>query len=233
MASSLHPGDAHAMVLPALKGLAVFTPLFVAGGMASTTLQFIPSLILSTNQPSDSTRSKPENSGRLTPQQTPATETQGFNLTVPVPGQTPAATPSSAGYKLAAQQFVYMSRTAFTTQVPAEILAILSSTYLAYHHRQHILLTRSAHTWQKWAAVAALLTAVFPLTGALMAPIDHKIARVAGVEEKLEPYEDAPPDREMERGNTEEFLRSWNALNAVRTGMVVVGGGVGLWNLLD
>lgn len=77
------------------------------------------------------------------------------------------------------------------------------------------------------------MTAVFPLTGGFMVPIDHKIARIAGAEEKIEPYEDAPPDYDMERGNTEEFLTRWNALNAVRAGVVLVAGGVGLYGLLE
>lgn len=66
-----------------------------------------------------------------------------------------------------------------------------------------------------------------------MVPIDHKIAQIGGEEEKPEPFEDAPLDREAERRNTVEFLGRWNALNLVRTVVVGVAGGLGVWSLVE
>jgi len=123
-----------------------------------------------------------------------------------------------------------MSKTAFVTQVPFELLTIVASSYLTYHYRSSSL---PASIWGKWAAVAALMGAVFPLTGGLMVPIDHKIARIAGEEPPIETFEDALPDREMEKGNTEEFLKKWAGLNTVRAALVAAAGGVGLWSLLE
>ncbi|KAK3671500.1 hypothetical protein LTR78_008599 [Recurvomyces mirabilis] len=177
--------------------------------MATTSLQIMPSLILATQQRDSgrSTSGKTE-SGRLTPGATSASENKQINLT-------PAAAlkgtlntdalSASSGYKIAAMQFTLMSRTAFATQVPPELLTIIGSGFLAYHYRS---LSLPASIWGKWAAVAGLMTAIFPLTGGFMVPLDHKIARIAGQEPPVEPFEDAPMDREMEKSNTEEFLET-------------------------
>ena len=66
-----------------------------------------------------------------------------------------------------------------------------------------------------------------------MVPIDHKIARIGGEEEKIEPFEDAPPDREAERRNTVEFLEKWNSLNRLRSVVMFAAGGIGLWGLVE
>ena len=140
------------------------------------------------------------------------------------------------GYKVAAMQFTLMSKTSFRTLVPGELLSIITSGYLAYHYRSHTttLLSRSLLLpWQKWAVVSALIFAVFPFTLTLMAPLELKIARLAGEEPPIEPYEDAPPDRDMERGNAEGFLLGWNGFNAIRSGLLLVAGGVGLWGLVE
>jgi hypothetical protein len=122
-----------------------------------------------------------------------------------------------------------MSKTAFVTQVPPELLSILASGYLAYtSYNSH-----SNAAGHKWAAVAALIASIFPLTGGFMVPIDHKLARLGGEEEKVEPYEDMPPDRDAERINTVKFLGDWNRLNAVRSAVMFAAGGLGLWAMVD
>ncbi|KAK3110028.1 hypothetical protein LTR53_016112 [Teratosphaeriaceae sp. CCFEE 6253] len=214
-----------------LKGFTVGTCLFIAGSMVTTSAQFLPALILASQQ-----RDKwPETeSGRLTPAATYASEQKQLHHLKPAAALKgsldTAALTAGSGYKIAALQFTLMSKAAFVTQVPFELLSIVASGYLAYQYRSSSL---PAGVWAKWAAVAGLMTAVFPLTGGLMVPIDHKIARVAGEEPAVEPFEDAPLDRDMERGNTEDFLRQWGALNTVRAALVAVAGGVGLWGLLE
>lgn len=220
-------------LLVAVQGLAVGSTLFVAGSMATISIQALPALVLASKQkdrrPSSS---RGMESGRLTPQPSSGNEKQ-LSLT-PVSTMQgnlgEQALSASSGYKIAAMQFSLMSKTAFATQVPAELLAIIASGYMAYHYRAAAL---PASIWGKWAAVAGLIAAVFPLTGGFMVPIDHKIARIAGEEAQVEPYEDAPPDREMERSNTEGFLKQWGALNTIRTGLMAAAGGVGLWSLLE
>lgn len=66
-----------------------------------------------------------------------------------------------------------------------------------------------------------------------MVPIDHKLARLGGVEEKVEPFEDSPPDRDAERINTVKFLGDWNRLNVVRSAVMFAAGGLGLWGMVD
>ncbi|KXL43605.1 hypothetical protein M433DRAFT_155639 [Acidomyces richmondensis BFW] len=227
--ASLHLHNDSPM-LQALKGFSVGTTLFIAGSMTTTSLQFLPSLVLAT-QARDTGRSRSSRmeSGRLTPQPTSVSEKQ-LHLTpgAAFQGQIDDAMISTRGYKLAAQQFSMMSKTAFVTQVPPELLTILASGFMAYHFRN------VGHSvWIRWAAVAGLVVSVFPLTGGLMVPLDHKIARLAGEEAAVEPYEDAPPDREAERNNAEEFLKKWNNLNMVRAGIMAVAGGIGVWSLLE
>lgn len=66
-----------------------------------------------------------------------------------------------------------------------------------------------------------------------MVPLNKKLAQIAGEEEKPEPYEDAPLDRDAERKNTVLFLRQWNSLNTLRSSIMFVAGGLGLWGLVD
>ena len=207
----------------ALKAAVTGTTLFIAGGMASTSIQFVPALIYAAQKaPSRPGISRAE-SGRLTPQ---PNETK--QLANPAPGSVGGGNVWD-GYKSAAAQFANMSKTAFVTQVPPELLSILASAYLAYTgYTSHSRL--SGH---KWAAVAALIASIFPLTGGFMVPIDHKLARLGGEEEKVEPYEDMPPDRDAERINTVKFLGQWNRLNAVRSVVMFAAGGLGLWGLME
>lgn len=216
------PRDSPSVV--ALKTAIAGTTLFIAGGMVSTSAQFIPGLIATAQKaPMRPSASRME-SGRLTPQ--PMSD-KGSALTPGGVGSTSAS--SYEGYKGAAQQFVSMSKTAFATQVPFELLSILGSSYLAYHSYAN----KISSGVYKWAAVGALITAVFPLTGGWMVPLDHKIARLGGAEEKLEPFEDAPPDREAERRNVVEFLGQWNSLNRLRSVFMLAAGGIGLWSLAE
>ncbi|TKA73686.1 hypothetical protein B0A55_05619 [Friedmanniomyces simplex] len=216
-----------------LKGFAVGSCLFIAGSMVTTSAQFVPALLLASQQKDTKSSSSRSESGRLTPAATSASESKQMNLNpaAALKGSLDtSALSAGSGYKVAALQFSLMSKTAFATQVPFELLTIVASGFLAYHYRSSSL---PASIWGKWAAMAGLMTAVFPLTGGMMVPIDHKIARIAGEEPPVEPYEDAPPDREMDRGNTENFIKQWGALNTIRAGLVAAAGGVGLWSLLE
>ncbi|KAF2772643.1 hypothetical protein EJ03DRAFT_251718, partial [Teratosphaeria nubilosa] len=211
-----------------LKALTLSSTLFLAGSMTTTSTQHLPPLILATRQ--RETRSAPQHSGRLTPQPTPTHEPRLDLLLTPstiLQVKPDSTTTTTNGYKLASKQFTLMSRTAFATQVPLEILALLASTYLS--HRSRAL---GLPSWKAWAVVAGLVASVFPLTGIWMVPLDHKIARLAGVEEAVEPYEDALPDREEERGNAEAFLRAWGGWNAVRSLVMIGAGGVGVWSVV-
>ncbi len=205
------PRDSTAIL--GLKAAVSGSILLVAGGMANSSLSFIPGLIkLAQVAPTRPPLSRME-SGRLTP----------------APNSKPGSGSSSEGYRLPAQQFVAMSKTAFATQVPPELFSIGASGFLAYHYFR----LNSSFTGYKWTAVAVLVASIFPLTGALMVPIDHKLAQIAGEEEKPEPYEDAPLDREAERRNAIEFLRKWNSLNTLRSMVMFVAGGIGLWSLVE
>jgi len=233
--AALHPTSLHlhndSPALAAMKGFAIGSSLFLAGSMATTSLQFIPGLVLATQQ-KDSSRPKPSRmeSGRLTPQPTAANENKQLGLTPQAALQgklSESVKHAGQGYKIAAMQFSLMAKTAFVSQVPFEVLTILASGFVAYQYR-----SLGSSTWQKWAAITGLVTSIFPLTGALMGPVALKLARIAGEEPQIEPFEDAPLDREMERGNTEQFLLEWNTLNSVRSAIMLAAGGVGLWSLL-
>jgi hypothetical protein len=207
--------------LLATKVGVVGTTLFIAGGMASTSMQFIPALITAAQKtPSRPGVSRAE-SGRLTPQ---PSESKKLQI-----DQNQSAVAGFDGYRAAAMQFVSMSKTAFATQVPPELLTIIASGYLSYHSYQNGI-SIAGH---KWAAVAALVAAIFPLTGGFMVPLDHKLARLSGDEEKIEPYDDSLPDREAERRNTVEFLGRWNSLNRLRSVIMFAAGGIGLWGLVE
>lgn len=65
-----------------------------------------------------------------------------------------------------------------------------------------------------------------------MAPLALKLKRLAGDAEKVEPYEDAPIDREAEKSNTVEFLRKWSALNVARSVGVFAAGVCGVVGLV-
>lgn len=243
------------LLLPALKGFTVLTPLFMAGGMSMTSLQVIPALIALTRQTADSDRRRAggKDSGRLTPQ--PHSESHGSSLLVPGQGTSPTpSTSTNVGYEVAARQFVALSQSqtqpASTRQNPTTtslaavaapgLLTVLSASYLAHHARTHPLRSLAAaaansspSTWRTWAAVATLMAVVVPLTAGVMGPIEHKIARVAGVEDEIEPYEDSPLDREIESANVETWLRTWNSWNSLRAAVALTAGALGLWAQID
>ena len=227
----LHPLNDTPLV-SALKGLTVGSTIFVAGALTTTTLQSLPALVLA-SQTKAPASSRSLESGRLTPVPTPGQEKKELNLTpqAAIQGKIDdSAKQVGQGYKIAAMQFTLMSKTSFATAVPLEALSLLASGYLAYHYRS---LSLPGSTWGKWAAICGLVTAIFPFTGVMMAPLDHKLARLAGEEAQIEPYEDAPPDREMERGNAEMFLKQWNGYNTVRAAILAVAGGLGVWGMLE
>jgi hypothetical protein len=209
----------------ALKAAVTGTTLFIAGGMASTSIQFIPALVYAAQKAPSRPDVKRAESGRLTPQ-----ISESKQLSHPAPGSFGGGI-AFDGYRGAAAQFATMSKTAFVTQVPPELLSILASGYLAYHSYNSGAVSSAAG--HKWAAVAALIAAIFPLTGGFMVPIDHKLAQLGGAEEKVEPYEDMPPDRGAERLNTVKFLGQWSRLNQLRSLMMFAAGGLGLWGMME
>ena len=160
----------------ALKAAVTGTTLFIAGGMTSTSLQFIPALVFAAQKaPLRPSISRLE-SGRLTP-----APSESKQLSDP-----PSSKEGSFdGYRGAAAQFTSMSKTAFATQVPPELLSILASAYLAYSSYS----SKANASGHKWAAVAALIASIFPLTGGFMVPIDHKLARLVSCVWMLLPYQ--------------------------------------------
>lgn len=210
--------------LTALKGLSILTPFVLAGSMSSASLELVPSLIALTRRSAeiDTPSSSRSNNGRLTPQPTPLKESSGFTLTVPSSSTTSKA--SNTGYETAAQQFTSITRSATKARLAPGVLSLLSSTILAYHYQ-----TSPSSRGRNYLTVAALIAAIVPLTSAFMAPIEHKIARIAGAEEKIEPYEDSPPARDQESANTQLFLERWDGWNKIRTAVVLLAGGIGLW----
>lgn len=210
MADTTHTSN----TILAIKAAVTGTTLLIAGGMASTSLQFIPGLITAAQRAPTRPKSNRLESGRLTPQ----------------PFSTAANAPNAAeSHQLPAQQFLAMSRTAFAVQVPPELLSIAASGYLASHFYR----ASASSAGHKWTAVAVLIASVFPITGGFMVPLTRKLAQIAGEEEKPEPFEDAPLDRDAERRNTVLFLRQWNSLNTLRSAVMFVAGGFGLWGLVD
>lgn len=121
-----------------------------------------------------------------------------------------------------------MNVTAATIQIPLELLTIAAYGVVAYNARK-----AGDSAWTYWATSAGIVASVFPFTGFSMAPLALKLARLAGDAEKVEPYEDAPIDREAEKSNTVEFLRKWNALNIARTAGVFAAGAIGITGLLS
>ncbi|SMQ55078.1 unnamed protein product [Zymoseptoria tritici ST99CH_3D7] len=219
-----------------LQTFALTSTLSLATAMGTTSLLYIPSLLrpLTTQQtstsPSDassqpiSRRSSaldipalhtPSADGRLTPQPT-------------TPNGHPQTYFGGNGkggedtYRAVAQQFALFDTLASRLQVPLEVLSIAAYSTIAIRaHRAGL------GVWTSYAAAAGLLVGVFPFTGLLMAPLSLKVRRLGGDEEKVEPYEDAPLDREAERGNTVGFVKEWAKWNVVRTVGVLVAGVVG------
>ncbi|EME40197.1 hypothetical protein DOTSEDRAFT_74872 [Dothistroma septosporum NZE10] len=210
-----------------LKGIALASTFAIASAQATTALVFIPALLrpLESSKSASSSPSQPpsrpssslrvpslqEESGRLTPSATPSSKFFDFSIG------------SSGAYRAVAQQFARMDALNLPFVVPLELFAIGIFSVSAYRAR-----TVGNLEWRKWASAAAVLGSVFPYTLGLMGGFVLKIKRIAGDEEKIEPYEDAPPDREMEKSNTVEFVKSWNTYNVVRAGIIYVATFTGL-----
>lgn len=206
----------------AVKGLALASTFAVAATQIQTSAVIIPSLLrpLDSSQPSSpsqppsrptsSLRVPSSNDGRLTPQ---PSENKVFTFSLG----------SSGTYKAVAQQFAKHDELNFRVVPAIELANIALFGFSAYRARNV-----GNPVWTNYAAAAGLLLSVFPLTGVFMSPLVHKLRRLAGDEEKIEPYEDAPPDREMEKSNAVEFLTKWGYLNAARAGLILAASGFGL-----
>ncbi|CZT15206.1 uncharacterized protein RCC_01082 [Ramularia collo-cygni] len=232
----------------ALKGFAITSTLAVATAMGSTSLLFIPSLLRPITKPA-----RPSPSTNVSPMPSPTPSRQGSILNIPTltstdgrltpqPSNDGRLTPqpgagsggfnfnwgTSGTYQAVAQQFSRLNTTAASIQVPLELLTIAAYGVVAYNGRKS-----GDSAWTYWATSAGIIASVFPFTGFSMAPLALKLARLAGDAEKVEPYEDAPIDREAEKSNTVEFLRKWNALNIARTVGVFAAGVVGITALVS
>ncbi|GAB7364207.1 hypothetical protein MBLNU230_g4758t1 [Neophaeotheca triangularis] len=224
-------------VIATAKALTITSTLYAASSIATTTTSSIPTLLLATAQPPTSTNSRrPQTnrmeSGRLTPRPETNETAKQLGSSNPATALNNALNASSdppapEGYKLASQQFLLLHRASAASQLPAEILAVAASGYLAYAHR-----ALGTKAWVPWAVVAGLVGSVFPVAFWGMRGEEVKLSRMAGEREGVEPYEDSPPDWEMERGNTEGFLRRWRGWNAVRGALVGVAGVVGIWGVV-
>lgn len=209
----------------ALKGIALAATFSIATTQSTSSLFFVPALLrpLKTTSSADSkSPSRPssslriptvasEDSGRLTPQ---PQDNKVFNFSLGTSGT----------YKAVAQQFALFDSLNFSICVPIEIFAISVFSIAAYRARNV-----NNGSWTQWAATASVVASIFPYTGALMAPLVHKIKRLGGDEEKIEPYEDAPIDREAEKSNTVEFVTKWGYFNAARAVVMYAATGLGLY----
>ncbi|KAF7186093.1 hypothetical protein HII31_12554 [Pseudocercospora fuligena] len=210
-----------------LKTFALASTFYLGSAMATTTFLVFPPMLRpllyksqSQSQPPTPSITRPSSSlnvpqtpiesGRLTP----TVSTRGFDFAL--------ALGSSGAYKAVAQQFSAMETAMFRVQVPLEFATIAAFGIVAHRAR-----VAGNGIWTRWATAAALVAAIFPFTGALMAPLGHKVARIAGDEEKVEPYEDAPIDREAEKSNTVQFIKKFAALSIARTAIVLGAGLVG------
>ncbi|PPJ54512.1 hypothetical protein CBER1_02496 [Cercospora berteroae] len=207
-----------------LKELAYTSIVFIAVSNLSTSLLFIPSLLRpittiaplnqleeskSTNDPNktDSLLSVPQTpveSGRLTPQ----ISQRAFDFSQHLG--------SSGTYKAVARQFSELQTLGTKLYIPLESTAMISLVALSTTTRKW------SYSWKCWLGAVGVLVTVDLLKAFFMAPLALKVLRVAGDAEPIEPYEDAPIDREAEKSNTVQFLRKWNVLN-LASGLVLLG----------
>lgn len=150
-------------------------------------------------------------SGRLTPQ----TSHRAFDFALHLG--------SSGTYKAVARQFARLHSLSTVYNVPLETIAVASYGMLAYRARGTMM-------GKSWAAAGAVLVGVDILKAWFMAPLALKVLRVAGDAEPVEPYEDAPIDREAEKSNTVQFLRKWNMLN-LGSSLVLLGTAALAWGV--
>ncbi|KAK0634589.1 hypothetical protein B0T17DRAFT_611574 [Bombardia bombarda] len=127
----------------------------------------------------------------------------------------------SAPHTIAAKQFKLMHGIGSLIQPSSTLLAALLHGFAAYRLHQS-----GSGAWSRWAAAAALSSAILPLTIALMEPTSRQLLAIAGTSEKREGGTEISV-------KTEGLLRRWNVLNAVRGLLAVSAGAIGLWTVLD
>lgn len=214
--------------LTALKGIALAATFSLASGQLSTSALFIPAML----RPLDGSREKYPTSPSLSRQSTsalniPSASTDG-RLT-PQPSGTFDFTQSVKGpYKGVARQFAQLEALTYRASVPIEVIALGMFSVAAVRSRN-----AGSKLWTHWAVAAGLVGTVFPLSAVWMAPLVLKIKRLGGDEEKIEPYEDAPIDRDAEKSNTVEFLTTWSYMNFGRSMLLYAAAGIGVLALLD
>ncbi|EMF09149.1 uncharacterized protein SEPMUDRAFT_53430 [Sphaerulina musiva SO2202] len=209
-----------------LQPLACTSTILLGLHGLSTSIFFVPALlrpvtsVSSNGPPSSSSGTKtptlsvpqtPMESGRLTPQ----TSHRAFDFALHLG--------SSGTYKAVACQFARLHSLSTAYNVPLETIAVASYGMLAYRARGTVM-------GKSWAAAGAVLVGVDILKAWFMAPLALKVLRVAGDAEPVEPYEDAPIDREAEKRNTVQFLRKWNMLN-LGSSLVLLGTAALAWGV--
>ena len=209
-----------------LRPLAYTSTILLGLNGLSTSIFFVPALLRpitsAINIPEQSSRKTsssslsvpqtPVESGRLTPNPQHSQRTFDFGLHLG----------SSGTYKAVAQQFGRLHSLSTVYNVPLETIAVGSFGMLAYR-------ARGTAIGKSWAAAGAVLVTVDILKAWFMAPLALKLLRVAGDAEPVEPYEDAPIDREAEKSNTVQFLRKWSTLN-LGSSLVVLSTAVLAWS---
>lgn len=210
-----------------LRLCAIVSTAFAAGSLGITSGCFIPALLRPLRRiDAPATKSSPSvakgtdglpppslsapeptiESGRLTPQ----ASIRDFDLDARY------SSDSSDAYTIVAKQFVFLETRLAAITTLTFPLALFGFGGLAIgQYRQY---GRSG--LGLWAAGFGLVASAAMLSQIHMSPLVHKTARIAGDEEKIEPYEDAPIDREAEKSNTIDFIERWHTLNAWRTLLV-------------
>ncbi len=191
------PTDTMPTILRVMQAMVVGTTIFVAGGLANTSLQSLPTLVLATKEGRSLQNAGGQDEGR------------------------------PYGYGIAVKQFKLLSDSAKITQVPLQALVVLASGYLAYRTRGD-----STRIWERWAAASALVAAIFPLSAMFMEPLVLEILSLPGSEQH-QILKDTPSDSETDRAAAEKCMRQLGKLNAIRTGLMTIAGGIGLWSLVD
>ncbi|KAF2211123.1 hypothetical protein CERZMDRAFT_98855 [Cercospora zeae-maydis SCOH1-5] len=211
-----------------LKPLAYTSTMLIGVTNLSTSVLFIPALLRPVT--TIATNSQPENSpvpeslSRTPSLVVPQTPTESGRLTPQISQRSfdfSQHLGSSGTYKAVARQFSQLQSLSTMYSVPLEIIAIVSLGTLAYTDRR-----ASSESWKSWAGAGGILVTVDLLKTWFVAPLALKVLTVAGDAEPIEPYEDAPIDREAEKSNTVQFLRKWSVLNLASS--VVVLGAAGL-----
>ncbi|KAI5361095.1 hypothetical protein Slin15195_G122070 [Septoria linicola] len=200
-----------------LRPLAYTSTVLLGVSGITTSILFVPALLrpIVSAAPAASSTSAPATKSASSPSpspfslEVPSTPIESGRLTPPVSQRTfdfGQHLGSSGTYKAVARQFAQLQASSTFYNVPLESIAVAAFATLAYG-------TRSTAQWRSWVAAATALVSIDLLKTVFMAPLAVKLLCIAGDAEPVEPYEDAPIDREADKSNTVQFLRKWSILN--------------------